>query len=122
MIRHASALPAFTRRRLSAKQKTARLFHRPNTVIIARIPLFVKRKIMKMRVFGHIGESCFKTRVISRLRNEHHYTPGLPHAVRHEAGDPLFPGKNFNVFYVVHEESKAVEVWRFLHRLKTTNI
>ena len=33
-----------------------------------------------------------------------------------------FPIKNFNVFYVVHEESKAVEVWRFLHRLKTTNI
>lgn len=33
-----------------------------------------------------------------------------------------FPVKNFNVFYVVHEENRVVEIWRFLHRLKNTDI
>lgn len=30
----------------------------------------------------------------------------------------FFPVKNYNVFYVVNEETKTVEIWRILHRLQ----
>lgn len=28
----------------------------------------------------------------------------------------FFPVKNYNVFYVVREDQKTVEIWRFLHQ------
>lgn len=28
----------------------------------------------------------------------------------------FFPVKNYNVFYVVKEEQKTIEIWRFLHQ------
>ena len=30
----------------------------------------------------------------------------------------FFPVKNYNVHYVVNEETKTVEIWRVLHRLR----
>ena len=29
-----------------------------------------------------------------------------------------FPVKNYNVYYVIDEDSKTVEIWRVLHRLQ----
>ena len=30
----------------------------------------------------------------------------------------FFPVKNYNVYYVIDEDSKTVEIWRVLHRLQ----
>lgn len=38
------------------------------------------------------------------------------YAMKHEIR--FFPVKEYNVFYVIDEESKTVEVWRILHRLQ----
>lgn len=38
------------------------------------------------------------------------------YAMKHELR--FFPVKNYNVFYVVREETKMVEIWRVLHRLQ----
>ena len=38
------------------------------------------------------------------------------YAMKHEIR--FFPVKNYNVYYVVHEESKAVEIRRILHQLQ----
>ena len=32
----------------------------------------------------------------------------------------FFPVKNYNIYYVVDEEAKTVEIWRILHRLQKT--
>jgi toxin ParE1/3/4 len=37
-------------------------------------------------------------------------------AMKHEIR--FFPVKNYNVYYVIHEEDKTVEIWRILHRLQ----
>ena len=34
----------------------------------------------------------------------------------------FFPVKNYLVFYVVKEEQKTVEIWRFLHQRQNANI
>ena len=36
------------------------------------------------------------------------------YAMNHEIR--FFPVKNYNVFYIVKEEQKTVEIWRFLHQ------
>ena len=33
----------------------------------------------------------------------------------------FFPVKNYNVYYVVDEATKTVEIWRVLHRLQKQN-
>ena len=38
------------------------------------------------------------------------------YAMKHEIR--FFPVKKYNVFYVVREEAKTVEIWRVLHRLQ----
>lgn len=38
------------------------------------------------------------------------------YAMKHEIR--FFPVKNYNVHYVVREETKTVEIWRVLHRLR----
>ena len=38
------------------------------------------------------------------------------YAMKHEIR--FFPVKNYNVYYVVREEEKTVEIWRVLHRLQ----
>ena len=38
------------------------------------------------------------------------------YAMKHEIR--FFPVKNYNIFYVVREEDKTVEIWRVLHRLR----
>ncbi|MBQ2953226.1 MAG: type II toxin-antitoxin system RelE/ParE family toxin [Clostridia bacterium] len=38
------------------------------------------------------------------------------YAMKHEIR--FFPVKNYNVYYVVREETKTVEIWRVLHRLQ----
>ena len=40
------------------------------------------------------------------------------YAMKHEVR--FFPVKNYNVYYVVREETKTVEIWRVLHRLQKT--
>ena len=30
----------------------------------------------------------------------------------------FFPVKNYNVYYVINEETKTVEIWRVLHKLR----
>ena len=30
----------------------------------------------------------------------------------------FFPVKNYNVYYVIDEDTKTVEIWRVLHRLQ----
>ena len=37
-------------------------------------------------------------------------------AMKHEIR--FFPVKSYNVYYVIHEEDKTVEIWRILHRLQ----
>ena len=37
-------------------------------------------------------------------------------AIKHEIRS--FPVKNYNVYYVVNEENKTVEIWRVLHKLQ----
>ncbi len=41
------------------------------------------------------------------------------HAMKHEIR--FFPVKNYLVFYVVKEEQKKVEIWRFLHQRQNIN-
>ena len=38
------------------------------------------------------------------------------YAIKHEIR--FFPIKEYNVYYVVREETKTVEIWRVLHRLQ----
>lgn len=38
------------------------------------------------------------------------------YAMKHEIR--FFPVKNYNVYYVVNEGTKTVEIWRVLHRLQ----
>ncbi len=38
------------------------------------------------------------------------------YAMKHEIR--FFPVKNYNVFYVVNEDTKTVEIWRILHQLQ----
>ena len=38
----------------------------------------------------------------------------LMFAMKHEIR--FFPVKNYSVFYVIREEEKTVEIWRFLHQ------
>ena len=38
------------------------------------------------------------------------------YAMKHEIR--FFPVKNYNVYYVVNEETKTVEIWRILHQLQ----
>lgn len=38
------------------------------------------------------------------------------YAMKHEIR--YFPVKNYNVYYVVDEEKKTVEIWRILHQLQ----
>lgn len=38
------------------------------------------------------------------------------YATKHEVR--FFPLKNYHVFYVVHEETRTVAIWRVLHRLQ----
>ena len=38
------------------------------------------------------------------------------YAMKHEIR--FFPVKNYNVYYVVNENTKTVEIWRVLHRLQ----
>ena len=40
-------------------------------------------------------------------------------AMKHEIR--FFPVKNYLVFYVVKEEQKTVEIWRFLHQRQNVN-
>ena len=37
-------------------------------------------------------------------------------AMKHEIR--FFPVKNYNVYYVIREETKTIEIWRVLHRLQ----
>ena len=39
--------------------------------------------------------------------------------MRHEIR--FFPIKNYLIFYVVKEELKTVEIWRFLHQRQNVN-
>ena len=39
------------------------------------------------------------------------------YAMKHEVR--FFPVKNYNVFYIVREETKTVEIWRVHHRLRS---
>lgn len=41
------------------------------------------------------------------------------YAMKHEIR--FFPVKSNNVFYVINEEKKIVEIWRILHRLQRRN-
>ena len=41
------------------------------------------------------------------------------YAMKHEIR--FFPVKNYLLFYVVKEEQKTVEIWRFLHQLQNVN-
>lgn len=34
----------------------------------------------------------------------------------------FFPVKHYNVYYIVDEERKTVEIWRILHRLQKTEL
>ena len=38
------------------------------------------------------------------------------YAMKHEIR--FFPVKNYNVYYVIDEDTKTVEIWRILHRLQ----
>ena len=38
------------------------------------------------------------------------------YAMKHEIR--FFPAKNYNVYYVIDEDTKTVEIWRILHRLQ----
>lgn len=38
------------------------------------------------------------------------------YAMKHEIR--FFPVKNYNVYYVIDEDTKTVEIWRVLHRLQ----
>ena len=38
------------------------------------------------------------------------------YAMKHEIR--FFPVKNYNVYYVINEDTKTVEIWRVLHRLQ----
>lgn len=38
------------------------------------------------------------------------------YAMKHEIR--FFPIKNYNVYYVIDENTKTVEIWRILHRLQ----
>ena len=38
------------------------------------------------------------------------------YAMKHEIR--FFPVKNYNVYYVINEETKTVEIWRILHQLQ----
>jgi len=38
------------------------------------------------------------------------------YAMKHEIR--FFPVKNYNVYYVINEDTKTVEIWRILHRLQ----
>ncbi len=38
------------------------------------------------------------------------------YAMKHEIR--FFPVKNYNVYYVIDEDAKTVEIWRILHRLQ----
>lgn len=48
----------------------------------------------------------------------HPVYPAL-YAMKHEIR--FFPVKNYLVFYVVKEEQKTVEIWRFLHQRQNVN-
>lgn len=48
----------------------------------------------------------------------HSVYPAL-YAMKHEIR--FFPVKNYLVFYVVKEEQKTVEIWRFLHQRQNVN-
>lgn len=41
------------------------------------------------------------------------------YAMKHEIR--FFPVKNYNIFYIIREDTKTVEIWRVLHRLQNQN-
>ena len=57
-------------------------------------------------------------RAVQRLREMPYRFPiyHTLYAMKHELR--FFPVKNYNVYYVVREEEKTVEIWRVLHRLQ----
>ena len=52
---------------------------------------------------------------LSEFPYRHSVYPTL-YAMKHDIR--YFPVKNYIVFYVVKEEQKTVEIWRFLHQLQ----
>ena len=50
---------------------------------------------------------------LSEFPYRHRIYP-LMFAMKHEIR--FFPVKNYSVFYVIREEEKTVEIWRFLHQ------
>ena len=55
---------------------------------------------------------------LSEFPYRHPVYPTL-YAMKHDIR--YFPVKNYIVFYVVKEEQKTVEIWRFLHQLQNPN-
>ncbi len=59
---------------------------------------------------------------IGKLSTHPYRFPVYPalYSMKHEIR--FFPVKNYLVFYVVKEEQKTVEIWRFLHQRQNANI
>ena len=58
---------------------------------------------------------------VDKLSSHPYRHPVYPalYAMKHEIR--FFPVKNYLVFYVVKEEQKTVEIWRFLHQRQNVN-
>ena len=58
---------------------------------------------------------------IGKLCDHPYLHPVYPasYAMKHEIR--FFPVKNYLVFYVVQEEQRTVEIWRFLHQRQNAN-
>lgn len=53
---------------------------------------------------------------IAALRDYPYRHPVYPALFAMKREIRFFPVKNYNVFYVVRERDKTVEIWRFLHQ------
>ena len=54
--------------------------------------------------------------MVSRLRHQPFRHPVYPALYAMKREIRFFPVKNYLIFYVVREDLKTVEIWRFLHQ------
>ena len=65
-----------------------------------------------MHLADEIDETVQKLKEMPYRFPVYHTLYAMKHEIR------FFPVKNYNVYYVVDEDTKTVEIWRVLHRLQ----
>ena len=81
---------------------------------LADAVLYIAEELLSPDAAGNLlDEVDDRIRTLSEYPYRHPLYPS-PYAIKHEIR--FLPVKNYLVFYIILEEQKTVEIWRFFHQ------